>query len=275
LSPGLGLVGPRKVKSRMERTPLRQLARRAVKGLIGQVASAFGLQIRSRQHDWADIASFIPFRDTLQAAKAAGLTVGDYIDGVMNGIPGATQATIAQVAAFGAISDRTRHIVEIGPGSGRYLEKVLELRTPERYQIYETANDWADHFASTYGVTRCPTDGCTLAATETDSVDLIQAYKVLSATTLLTTVRYWLERARVTRVGGYAVFDLVTEECLKPETVERRALSNLETGTYPATIPRRVAAVFFAGKGFQLAGSFFVPMGVGTTETFVFNRTHG
>ena len=153
MSPGLGLVGPRKVKSRMERTPLRQLARRAVKGLIGQVASAFGLQIRSRQHDWADIASFIPFRDTLQAAKAAGLTVGDYIDGVMNGIPGATQATIAQVAAFGAISDRTRHIVEIGPGSGRYLEKVLELRTPERYQIYETANDWADHFASTYGVT--------------------------------------------------------------------------------------------------------------------------
>jgi hypothetical protein len=259
----------------MEQTTLRQLARRVVNGSIGQVAIAFGLDIRIKRHDWTDIANFIPFRDTLQAAEAAGLTVGDYIDGVMNGIPGATQSTIAQVVAFGAISDRTRHIVEIGPGSGRYLEKALELCTPERYQICETANDWADYVASAYGVTRCPTDGRKLAATEIDSVDLIQAYKLLSATTLLTTARYWVEMARVTRVGGYVVFDLVTEECLKPETVERWALSDLETGSYTATIPRRVALDFFARKGFQLAGSFFVPMGVGTTETFVFNRTDG
>ena len=249
------------------------MARRVVRDSIDRVAGAIGLEVRMRRHDWTDISTFIPFRDTLKRAQAAGLTVGDYIDGVMNGIPGATQSTIAQVAAFGAFSDRTRNIVEIGPGSGRYLEKVLERCTPERYQIYETANDWADFVASSYGVTHCATDGRTLAATETNSVDLIQAYKVLSATTLLTTSRYWVEFARVTRVGGYAVFDLVTEECLSPETVERWALSNLETGTYPAAVPRRVVLDFFAGKGFRLAGSFLVPMGVGTTETFVFNRT--
>jgi hypothetical protein len=257
----------------MEQATLRQLASRIVKGAVRQVAATVRLEIRIRRHDWTDVASFIPFRDTLRAAKDAGLSVGDYIDGVMNGIPGATQATITQVAALGAISDRTRHVVEIGPGSGRYLEKVLKLCAPESYHIYETAGDWADYVASTYGVTRCPTNGCKLGTTKTDSVDLIQAYKVLSATTLLTTARYWLEMTRVTRVGGYAVFDIVTEDSLGPETVERWALSDLETGTYPAAIPRRVALDFFASKGFQLAGSFFVPMGVGTTETFVFNRT--
>jgi Methyltransferase domain len=174
--------------------------------------------------------------------------------------------------ALGAISDRTRRVVEIGPGSGRYLEKILELCTPESYQIYETAGDWANYVASTYGVTRCPTDGRKLGATEADSVDLIQAYKVLSATTFLTTARYWSEMARVTRVGGHAVFDIVTEDCLDLETVERWAMSDLETGTYPASMPRRVALDFFAGNGFQLAGSFVGPMGVGATETFVFKR---
>jgi hypothetical protein len=174
---------------------------------------------------------------------------------------------------FGAISDRTRHVVEIGSGSGRYLEKVLGLCGPERYQIYETASDWADYVVGAYGVTRCPTDGRKLGATETDSVDLIQAFKVMSGTTFLTTARYWVEMARVTRVGGYAVFDIVTEECLDPDTIERWAVSDLETGSYPAVIPRCVALDFFAGKGFRLAGSFFVPMGLGTTETFVFERT--
>ena len=106
-----------------------------------------------------------------------------------------------------------------------------------------------------------------------NSVDLIQAYKVMSGTTFLTAARYWVEMARVTRVGGYAVFDIVTEECLDPDTVERWAVSDLETGSYPAVIPRCVALDFFAGKGFRLAGSFFVPMGLGTTETFVFERT--
>lgn len=242
-----------------------------LKRVVGHVAAAVGLEIRIRRHDWADIARFIPFRDTLKAANTAGLSVGDYIDTVMNGSPGATRATIEQVAALGAISERTRRVVEIGPGSGRYLEKVLELCTPESYQIYETAGDWANYVATTYGVTHCPTDGRKLGATEANSVDLIQAYKVLSATTFLTTARYWVEMARVTRVGGHAVFDIVTEECLAPEAVERWVMSNLDS-TYPALVARRAALDFFASKGFQLAGSFIGPMGVGTTETFVFKR---
>jgi hypothetical protein len=163
-------------------------------------------------------------------------------------------------------------VLEIGPGSGRYLEKTLLECAPERYEIYETAGPWATHLEQTYPVVRRPTDGVTLAATSDDSVDLVQAHKVLSGTDLLATLRYWSEMARVAAPGGYVVFDVVTERCLSPETVDRWVASGLQTGSYPAAVPRQSACDFFSSRGFRLAGSFTVPMGPGTTEVLAFQK---
>jgi hypothetical protein len=257
---------------------LRERTTDAAKTALNRAVAPFGVKIVRRSdrnedaHDWSDIASYIPFEATLDAAERAGLSLGDYIDSVMNGIPGATQATIEQMAALGVFAGPIETIVEIGPGSGRYVEKTLAACTPLRYEIYETAAIWGSYVAKKYKAIFQPTDGKSLAATATGSVDLLQAHKVFSAIPFLTTARYWLEMFRVMRPGGRVVFDIMTEPCMSPTLVTSWISSGRGAGTYPALIPRVVVVDFFESHGFRTVGSFIVPMGPGKTEMFVFRK---
>ena len=47
-------------------------------------------------------------------------------------------------------------VVEIGPGTGRYLARVRELAKPRRHVVYETAEDWRVWLAAEYGVETPP-----------------------------------------------------------------------------------------------------------------------
>ncbi|WP_093607701.1 methyltransferase domain-containing protein [Streptomyces indicus] len=219
------------------------------------------------------VDEFIPFEATMRAARSAGLSVGDYIDEVMNGTPGATRSTIEELAARGVFAAGPDTVLEIGPGSGRYLELTLKECAPGRYEIYETAQPWADHLVETFGVVARPVAGFSLAPTPDASVDLVLAHKVFNTLTFLGTSRYFLEMARVVRPGGRIVFDAMTETCLGPDTMRAWAA---EGGTghdsYPAALPRGTCVDLFASLGCELEGSFLAPMGVGTTEVLVFAK---
>jgi hypothetical protein len=173
---------------------------------------------------------------------------------------------------LGVFSRPIRTVVEIGPGSGRYLEKILAACSPARYEVYETAAPWAAHVARKYNAISHSTDGKSLEATPTASADLVQAHKVFSSITFMATCRYWPEIVRIARPGGYVVFDLMTERCLDPETLDRWAASGIDAGAYPAAVPAGAATRYFTERGFALVGSFLVPMGPGHTETFVFRK---
>lgn len=247
--------------------------RHAIKDVINHSIAPLGLELqRTGAHDWTDQSSYIPFDATLAAAEKAGLPVGDYIDTVINNNRGATQHTIDEMARLGVFAAPIRTVVEIGPGSGRYLEKTIKACAPARYEVYETAKPWAAYVAQQYDAVSQPTGGGSLASTPTASVDLIQAHKVFSSITFMATCRYWPEMVRVTKPGGFAVFDLLTEDCLDPETVERWAASGIDGGSYPAAVPRRAATDYFTSRNFSLVGSFFVPMSPGRTEVLVFKK---
>ena len=71
----------------------------AAKSSVKRVLGRAGIKIvRTNAHGGID--EFIPFEETMQAAQSAGLSVGDYIDGVMNRTPGATQHTIDEFAGL-------------------------------------------------------------------------------------------------------------------------------------------------------------------------------
>jgi hypothetical protein len=250
-----------------------------MRAFIDRVAQAvrapLGRWLGSRAHDWRDVRSFIPFEETVSRARAAGLSVGDYIDAVMNRAPGMTQEAVDRLTAMGIFSPSIGTALEIGPGSGRYLEKVLKACAPRRYEVYETAPDWADYLGRHYPVIVQPTDGRSLAATATGSVDLAQAYKVFSTIPFVATCRYWAEMVRVVGPRGTCVFDVMTENCLSPATVDTWAASGIENGSFPASLPRAVVTGFFETNGFELIGSFLGPMPPGQTETMVFRRTGG
>jgi hypothetical protein len=50
--------------------------------------------------------------------------------------------------SLGVYSGAVNWVVEIGPGSGRYVEKTLSVCSPSRYEVYETATKWGSSFAA-------------------------------------------------------------------------------------------------------------------------------
>jgi hypothetical protein len=111
----------------------------ALKYAVNKSLAPIGIAItRVDSHGWNDVANFIPFKQTLEKARMAGMSIGDYVDTVMNGVPDKTQNTINNMASLGAFSKPLGTVVEIGPGTGRYLEKTLKAARPARYEIYET-----------------------------------------------------------------------------------------------------------------------------------------
>jgi hypothetical protein len=228
--------------------------------------------IRAREHDWRDPRTFIPFEETIRSATRDGMTVGQYIDATYN-VPGVNESTIKQLDALGVLTNDVTHVLELGPGSGRYLEPVMAICQPEHYEVYETAASWAKWLVQTYGVALRPTDGRSLASTPTGSIDLAHAHKVMAVLPFLAICRYLLELMRVTREGGFVVFDVPTEACMPVETVQAWMDSDVGDGPYPSFIARKLVLDIFAARGFELVGTFLVPMMPGETEYFVFRRT--
>ncbi|MEV0521940.1 methyltransferase domain-containing protein [Streptomyces sp. NPDC050439] len=241
-----------------------------VKRLLGRV----GFDVVRSTNSRGGVDDFIPFEATMRAARAAGLSVGDYVDEVMNGTPGATQSTIDELRALGVFAADPSTVLEIGPGSGRYLEKTLKECSPDRYEIYETARPWADHLVDTYKVVARPTEGSSLAPTPDASIDLVQAHKVFNTVTFLCASRYYFEMARVTRPGGRIIFDVMTENCLDPATMRTWATKGgAGHGSFPAAMPRQTCVDLFATLGCSLEAGFLAPMGVASTEVLVFKKS--
>lgn len=195
--------------------------------------------------------------------------MGDYIDTKHNK-SGATQKTIDEMTRLDVFAGEIDRVCEIGPGSGRYLDKVIKITQPSHYEIYETADDWQQWLAGQYDLILRPTDGKSLAHTPSESIDLIQAHKVLSGLPFLYVTRYLMEMARVTRKGGKIVFDIATEACFDDETLNNWLTKDRGYQYYPCIIPKQFAIDFLAKSNCSLVDSFFIPMKPGKTECMVF-----
>lgn len=184
---------------------------------INSILVIAGLEITRRHSSYQN---YIPFRKNMEEAKKAGLSIGDYIDLTYN-VPGATQDTINQMVGIGVFNRPIERVCEIGPGSGRYLEKTQEICQPKYYEIYETSEEWRKWLVETYAVTAHIPDGRTLSQTRSHSIDLIHSHKVFPGLSILVILQYFLEMIRVVREGGCIVFDILSENCLSDSLVDK------------------------------------------------------
>jgi hypothetical protein len=165
-----------------------------------------GVQVVGGFSSDAAVQSFLPARRTLAAAQRAGLSLTDYID-QFSGKSGATAAAVKEMLALADLSAPVRRVCEIGPGTGRYAEKVIAALHPEVYEAYETARDWLPHLSKIPSVKLHDADGRTLAQTTSGSVHFVHAHKLFVYVPLVTAVGYWWEMARVVRPGGVVAFE--------------------------------------------------------------------
>jgi len=236
-------------------------------GALNRALRPFNVQVvKGRTTDPA-VLGFLSARKTLAAARAAGLPVGDYVDATFS-TPGTTQRTVDTMLRLTGLSTAER-VCEIGPGTGRYSEKVIAALRPAVYELYEPASDWHPHLRTLPGAVLEPCDGHTLRATRSGSVDLVHAHKVFVYLPFETTMGYVDEMVRVTRPGGAIAFDIVTEECLTDDLVKRWT----STGTIFRPLPREWMIEHVARRGAAFAGSSLVPLVDSETELLVFRRS--
>jgi hypothetical protein len=85
---------------------------------------------------------YIDCRSTVREAARAGLSVTDYVERWWNQ-EGCTAEVVKKMLAACEGSGLVERVVEIGPGTGRYLEAVLATHPGAVHEICETADDWA------------------------------------------------------------------------------------------------------------------------------------
>src|SRR5262245_17952755 len=134
--------------------------------------------VRAARQPVAPHLGYIGANGTARAAKAKGLSVSQYVAQIWDE-GGLVEANLARFERAGAFFKKVGRVVEIRPGTGRYLEQVIDRTMASEYQIYEIADDWRNWLQSTYpSTTACPTDGTTLVETATQSTDLILSFGV-------------------------------------------------------------------------------------------------
>lgn len=226
-----------------------------------------GIQvIRARSTDPA-VQTFIPARKTIAAARRLGLPVGDYIDRTY-AKPGVTAGTVSAMLDLAGLAGPAGRVLEIGPGSGRYMEKVIDALHPATYEVYETAGDWLPYLRSLPNALIQPCDGRTLKATASGSVDLAHAQKVFVYLPFWATLSYLKEMARVVRPGGTIAFDLVTEGCMDEDTITHW----IGAGSSFRPAPRTWTIGYLTAHGLEYVGHHVSSMPPGTAELLVFHR---
>lgn len=240
--------------------------RKTAHNILNTLLGVTGFQLVRAGENSHVINPYRAFKRTQAEARTAGLSVGDYIDCKFQ-VPGATQATIDQLASLGILGKGARSICEIGPGSGRYLERVQRLCRPSSYEIYEPDKPWSEWLARRYSVKAHNADGFTLRATTDGSVDLMHAHKVFVYLRSIVMCRYFDEMIRVTRDGGWIVFDIFSENCMTDAALEKWVTAGV---FYPCMMSLEFVLGFFRSRGCSLLSRFFAPMKPGESEYLVF-----
>jgi hypothetical protein len=178
-------ISARKIVSAAKRR-IKSLAAKTINGILANYGFSITLLA----------LGYISARKTVSAAKREGLSVCDYIEKLWNQ-QGDTQRVIDTLASYGIFNLENPNILEIGTGTGRYLEKVITKCKPAKYESYEPNRGWAEWLQSTYPIVAQKSDGISLRQTATNSVDFLHAHGVFVYLPFLIVYRYFKEIFRV------------------------------------------------------------------------------
>jgi len=222
---------------------------------------------------------FLDAKQTIAAARQQGLSVCDYVESTEDDPRkrGRRDRIIAELQSAGALPHLGR-ACEIGAGTGRYLEKVIELARPVVYEVYETSRDWTEFLGREYNgrhgcAVVCHTaNGQTLDRTAAGSCDLVHAHAVFVYLPLLQSLAYLDECVRVCRPGGHIVFDYLPAEDFKLPVVDTWLAG---PHRFPVVIPRDLLEQFRQRHRLRLVRRFPMIYAASQVEYLVWQKPAG
>ncbi len=259
-----------------------------VKGLIKSSLASSGYVIEWRRQSWitAITAPFLkPFscrliravdgprayidcQTTIEEALKEGLSIPAYVAQLWQE-QGVVEECVAKLRAKGVLATCSR-VVEIGPGTGRFLEHIQDEVRPEAYEIYEIDNDWATYLVKTYGVVKQNTLGDSLTHTETGSCGLVHAHGVFLYLPIVTAFNYLAEMCRVCAKDGFILFDCYLDDTCDIAMVEDwRKFSD----RWQVILPRKSILDFMANCSVFLVDEFAMKVFRGKSQYLVFRKS--
>lgn len=241
-----------------------------MKKIINSILGLLNLRIIKANHP-KNISSdlgYISAKETIKNAQKENLSVCDYVEKIWDQ-RGETQMVIDIMEKLGVFQNANPTICEIGTGTGRYIEKVIDKCNPKRYESYETANDWAEWLEKEYPIISQTSDGISLKSTVDNSIDLVHSHGVFVYLPFFDSLRYFREIDRVAINNSIIVFDCITEDCLDEKSLNKWLDSKYN---FPRIIPEKYIFDFFPSNKYKLIGNFYTPYGQGKSKYFVFKR---
>lgn len=221
-------------------------------------------------------SGYIDAEETIREARKTHLSVCEYLESreTDQRKHGRRDRIIEAMIQRGLI-EKYDAVLEIGAGTGMYLENVLEFAQPKRYEVYETNAGWVRYLREAFGSrSNCyfifqPTDGTTLKETATASCDLVHAHAVFVYIPLLQVLGYIKEAARVCRPGGHVVFD-----CLLDCSFDRHDAEAWLAGPwrFPVLIPESLLLDFAGSYGLELTDRFQEIYGSSFSDYLIFRK---
>lgn len=171
------------------------------------------------------------------------------------------------------LDDSQSTICEIGPGTGKFMEKFIQKYKPKKYEFYEINKDLAQYLEETYDndyceVKRLDSDGMSLKKTPSESISMVFAGNVWPILEYTKTYSYWLEMIRVCESGGYIVFDTCTEDTYTEDVLSNQNCAVNEWRCYPKSIIEKT----FGSRGLQLIDRTEIEYGNHVKTLYVFRK---
>lgn len=239
-------------------------------GKINKLISFLDLEVSrpsSKEFRWLDIENLE------RKAKENNISVADYYEKI-NNQEGNSKKIIDTI--FNSIPEpkKTDQILEIGPGTGRFLAKTLKYILPEHYQIFELDKKLAEYLVNEYTVVDNRTyeqpSKFNLDKIKDNSIDYLFAHGVFnSAVDFYGFIHYFSDMSRVLKNGGFMAFNIISEDCLKREQFESWKNSD---STYIKFISNSFINQLNAQFDLQEINNFIAPYGPAVSKYVILQK---
>lgn len=167
-----------------------------------------------------------------------------------------------------------RCVVEIGSGTGMYLDRITEDCMVSDYEVYETDLGWqqflkshCSKFDCTVQVHQC--DGRSLSKTATCTADFVHAHGVFVYLSTIQTAAYLVEMARVCKPSGFVVLDVYAGSTFDLQVTRNWLASGW---TFPVVIDEEWLIGLAKHLGLDLVDRFEEIHGASWVTYFIFRR---
>jgi len=217
---------------------------------------------------------YLDARVVIKKAQQQNLSVCEYLESLEhNEQKKGRRDRIINSLKYCGIFNNANRICEIGAGTGMYTESILDIASPEVYEVYETDINWKNYLKryqkSKLKLILHNADGISLKTTPTDSCDLVHSHGVFVYLPILSTLKYLEDSIRVCKTGGYIVFDCYLDTDFTLGIITQWLESEWR---FPVLLPEKILCDFFKQYGLKTISKFHVIHGSSFVNYFVLQK---